>query len=216
MMRCYFYVQKQLSDETNDWERGGKRQPWSTKGIRAKGSRNERRRLFTKIQLWNCWVTGKVKLYTSSLSPSSSSSPTSPTPRSTACPHPSATITTSKHTYTLTQPSIVIATERIMRHIVTPQSQTFVIGSHKKTNQITVRWRAFDAISWFYHIKSQMGLTLWQVPVFIRWKRRFSATVTASGHRGIWWICPHCVYLHLFLQHAVFVQIDKSYPYVVL
>lgn len=54
MMRYYFYIQKQLSDETNDWERGGKRQPWSTKrakGIRAKGSRNERRRLFTKIQL---------------------------------------------------------------------------------------------------------------------------------------------------------------------
>lgn len=49
-------------------------------------------RIIYKIHLWNCWVTGRVKLQTSSLSPSVSSSPTSPTPRHTACPHPTAAV----------------------------------------------------------------------------------------------------------------------------
>lgn len=62
--------------------------------------------------LWKCWVTGRVKLQTSSLSPSVSSSPTSSTPRHTACPHPAAK---QSHTHAQNPRG------RRMRHIVTAQ-----------------------------------------------------------------------------------------------
>lgn len=106
MMKCYFYKQKQLSNETqmiieSEEGRGSDGVRKRAKGIRSEGSRNEKRGLFTKIRVWNCWVTGRVKLQTSSLSLSVFSSPTSPTPRHTACPHPTATVTT-KHALTHT------------------------------------------------------------------------------------------------------------------
>lgn len=42
--------------------------------MRGKGSRNGGRGLFTKTQLWNCWVTGRGKAQPSSLPPTSTSS----------------------------------------------------------------------------------------------------------------------------------------------
>lgn len=88
------------------------------KGRGDKGWRiiNGMRGLFTKKKkkncLWKCWVTGRVKLQTSSLSPSVSSLPTSSTPRHTACPHP-----TAKQSHTHAQNS----RGRRMRHIVTAE-----------------------------------------------------------------------------------------------
>lgn len=58
--------------------------------------------------------------------------PQAPHQEAQLVPTPLPPLTTSKHTHTLTQPSTARATERIMRHIVTPQLRTFVIGTHKK------------------------------------------------------------------------------------
>lgn len=56
MMKCYFYKQKQLSNETqmiieSEEGRGSDGVRKRAKGIRSEGSRNEKRGLFTKIRV---------------------------------------------------------------------------------------------------------------------------------------------------------------------
>lgn len=140
------------------------------KGRGDKGWRiiNEMRGLFTKKKkkncLWKCWVTGRVKLQTSSLSPSVSSSPTSSTPRHTACPHP-----TAKQSHTHAQNS----RGRRMRHIVTaelapPVSTVLSSSRFVTTNQITV------------HVEK-------------RTKKKHPLIKNYSNRLGAWWLDDVCL-----------------------
>lgn len=90
------------------------------------------------------------------------------------------------HTYTLTQPRVMDA-ERRMRHIVTPQPSCGIVyrlSSHgliknkpDRSKSTAAHWRPCSQMTCIWHdilismnITSHMGLTLWQVPVFIRKK----------------------------------------------
>lgn len=97
-MRCYFYIQKQLSNETqtimlSEEGRGGggvRKKKRGAKGIRSEASSDEKRGIiYTQKKISSlkfCWVTGRVKLQTGlSFLLLSLSSPTSGEPRHTAC-----------------------------------------------------------------------------------------------------------------------------------
>lgn len=198
---------------------------WSVKrvkGIRSEGSRNEKRGLFTKIHLWNCWVTRRVKLQTSSLSPPVSSSPTSPNTKT----HSLFPLPPSPNTH-LMQSKRTLGAGRRMRHIVTPHQPcgivigcAFVIQTHKnkpdrtkqgernpsiylKLNQqiagLSVRWCVF--------VTSQIGIMLLWILAYVREKRRLKISCHFNSHslwsQMVFCGCGHndvaCVFI-LFLQ----------------
>lgn len=113
-----------------------------------------------KIRLWNRWVTGRVKLHSSYLSPTSSS-PTGPTQRHTARPCPAAT----KHLLTLLTrlhrvmdcregDKAYCYSAAILRYCYWLSShgphkeQTWAAVNQPGTGGFAVRWRAFDITSW--------------------------------------------------------------------
>lgn len=114
-----------------------------------------------KINLWNCWVTGRVKLQTSSLSPSVSSSPTSPHTKthSLSPPHPTATVTT-KHSLPHTQSKRMMGAGKRMRHIVTLLlpcgiviDSAFVIRTHESKPDRSKQKKQ----STYLNLKQQIG-----------------------------------------------------------